>query len=486
MTIISRSMNVTKGFLAVLLLGLSGCAVGPDYIRPEMEVPIEYGEGEDARYTVDEVQSSWWTLFNDSTLSTLVQDAARENKGVLQALSRINQSRAMARVAFAELLPGTQLNGSYTKVKDSGSRSPAEFSTGAYDFEIYSASVDAVWEIDIFGRLRRNLEARNAEHAAAVAQLQDSLRMVVAEVGVAYFELRGYQAQLNIAKENLEAQNHTSRIVKAKYQNGLVSELDVVRAQAVLAETRASVPPLESAVKRSIHRLAVLVGKYPKELESRLIAPASIPLYQGSVGIGAPEDLLRRRPDIRSAERMLASYTAQIGVAVGDLFPKVTLNGAIGVEAPNFSGLTDGGSVYSYGPSISWTPFDSGRLRARVKATDARAEEALLAYEHVVLVALEDVENALAAYTAERIRHERLKEAVTATSRAYLLAKDQYQEGVLDLLSVLDAERSKLQNESSLAQSETALATSVVGIYKALGGGWESWELANLDSNEQS
>lgn len=493
--------------LCVLSMLLTGCSIldteifgkiGPDYVEPQIELPADYSstnygnmsgslDKESERLCItDPVQSLWWTRFNDELLSSLIQDAAKNNKSVLQAISRINQSRAYAKVAFAGLLPAAQVDGSYAEIRDSGNRMPAEFGSGSYAFELYSASLDAVWELDVFGRLRRNLEAKDALYDASVASLHDVLRMVVAEIGIRYFELRGYQAQLKIAKENLQAQQETVRIVKEKLRNGLVGELDAVRAEAVLAETSALVPPLEAAVRRCVYRLLVLVGDVPSELNndlaSRLMADSNASIFKGSIGIGHPADMIRRRPDIRAAERMLASYTAQIGVAVGELFPKVSISGSVGVDSSEMSGLLEGGTFYSFGPKISWTPLDLGRRRSEIHAADAKAEEALRGYESAVLNAMEDVENALSGYAAQRARKEQLIEAVRASNRAYVLAKDQYQEGVLDLLSVLDAERSKLKNESSLSESETALALSVVGIYKALGGGWEGWELVDLHS----
>ncbi len=466
-----------KALLAVLPWVLTGCAVGPDYVAPEMELPVSFSN-ESGQQDVD---LAWWNSFEDDTLTYLIEEAVRENKDVKQALSRINQSRALAREARSELYPGIQLGSAFEKSRQTGSRFPG---AGGFRYEIYTADSSASWEIDIFGRLRRNLESKNAEYAGQVASLHDTLLMVLGEVAQTYFSLRGAQAQLHIAQKNLDIQEDTLELVQVKFDTGVVSELDAVRAQSQLEQTRAVVPVWEAHVQTSIHRLSVLLGKFPKDLEADLEKRGPIPNYAGPATLGKPEELLRRRPDIQIAERALASYTAQIGVAVSELFPKLTFSGSLGVDATHFSDLTGGANTrgYAFGPSISWRPFDFGRIQARITAADERAKEALYAYEKQVLVALEDVESSLVTFSSQRRRKIQLDIAFASAQKAHELAREQYEEGLIDLLSVLEAQAQMLDVESALCESREQVSSSYVLLSKALGGGWQQWEL--LDQHE--
>ncbi|MCB0323026.1 MAG: efflux transporter outer membrane subunit [Bdellovibrionales bacterium] len=476
----------------VLVAVLGGCAVGPDYQAPEFALPEHYHavdgdavEG-DAADGVPEGEAfpdaQWWASFHDPLLNRLIEQSVAQNHDVLQAMSRINQSRALARAAFAELLPGVQLSAAYQKGEDSGARFPGggdrEQGPSGFEFEVWSGSIDALWEIDLFGRLRRTYEAREAEYEASVAELRDTLRVVVAEVAMTYFDLRGAQASLRIAEKNLELQQENLALTQAKFEAGAVSEFDAAGARAELESLRAAVPTLEAEVRVAIHRLSVLLGAQPNTLAGELSSPLPLPRYAGPVEIVQPTELIRRRPDLQAAERVLAGQTALIGAAIAELYPKIQLQGTLGVEASDFADLTKGVGTYTYGPTISWTPFDSGRLRALVRAQDERANEALVAYEQAVLRALEDVENALVRFGAERVRVARLSAAVEAAERAHYIAQEQYREGVTDFATVLLAQRTVLESERSLVDSEQNLATALVGIYKAFGGGWEHWSLA--------
>lgn len=464
------------GLLGLFPFVLIACAVGPDYVAPEMELPASFSIQSDS----DKVDLSWWNSFEDETLSDLIEEAVLDNKDIQQALSRINQSRALAREARSQLYPGVQLGADYEKSRQTGSRFPG---AGSFQYEIYTADSTASWEIDIFGSLRRNLESKNAEYAGQVASLHDSLLLVIGEVAQTYFSLRGAQAQLAIAEKNLEIQEDTLKLVQLKYEAGVVSELDTVRARSQLEQTRAVVPIWEANVQTSIHRLSVLLGKFPKELEEKLIKSEPIPSYAGPVSLGKPEELLRRRPDVQRAERALASLTAQVGVAVAEFFPKITFHGSLGVDAPHFSDLTGGAHSegYAFGPSIRWRPFDFGRIQARVAAADERAQEALYAYEQQVLLALEDVESSLVRFSSQRRRKIQLEIAFASASKAYELARDQYEEGLIDLLSVLQAQSQMLDVESALYESKEEMSTSYVSLAKALGGGWQEWELSRAD-----
>lgn len=468
----------------LLVLVLSGCMIGPDYKPPEVDLPDSLGDG---GQTIDsgEVDTVWWSYFGDDLLTELIVEGLQANYDVKQALSRINQNRALARVAFAELLPGAELSGAYEKSRTSNVRVPfgggGDDGADGFEVEVYSASIDALWELDIFGRLRREVESRDAEYAGAVAGLQDTLRMVAAEIASTYMQFRGSQLQLDISERNLEIQRESLDLVNTKFDLGAAEELDVARAKAQLAQTEALVPTFQALERVNAHRLAVLLGKYPHELDERLREHRSIPRYQGPVTIGTPEELLRRRPDIRVAERRLAAANARIGVAIGELFPRVSISGSLGLEAGEFSDLPDGARIFRIGPTIRWAAFDSGRLRQQVRFQEEATNEALLFYEQQVLLALEDVESALVRFSAEQRRLLSLAEAHAATQRAHELASVKYSEGELDFLDVLDTQRSMLQVETELIESKQRAAVALVGIYKSLGGGWEAFDLESIE-----
>jgi multidrug efflux system outer membrane protein len=468
-----------------LLLASSSCSIGPDYQAPELELPKTFSAFSEELEAEMQVQQEvlWWKGFQDEKLNALIQRSVDSNLGVQQALTRINQSRALAREAFSELLPGALLGAGYTKAEETGNRFPGG-SSGDFEFEVYTASIDALWEIDIFGRLRRELEARNAEFDVKVADLHDAVRMLISEVATAYFELRAAQVQLGISNKNQALQERSLEIVSSKYDLGQVSELDVARSQTQLAQTKADIPLVTSRVDMQINRLSVLLGKHPRFLKVELGEPGSLPVYQGALSIGTPDELLQRRPDLRAAERRVAASNARIGAALGELFPKITISGSLGWEADKPSNWGATATRYSFGPSISWAAFDTGRLRARVDEADERTQESLFSYEEAVLRALEDVENALVSFSAEQQRLQELRTAVTASNRAYTIANDQYNEGVLDFISVLDAQRTLLQTESDAVTSEKNLSLALVGIYKSLGGGWEAWDLKVISESE--
>jgi multidrug efflux system outer membrane protein len=319
------------------------------------------------------------------------------------------------------------------------------------------------------------VEASSDEVEAQEASLRDLSVSLIAEVARNYFALRGLQNQLAVAQKNAENQTETLKITRIRLENGRGTELDTSRAIAQLDSTRAIIPPLQSAIYRAIHRLGVLTGQLPGALITKLERPAPMPRIPETSHIGNPAELLRRRPDIRIAERTLAAATARIGVATADLFPRVTFVGTIALEAKTLSGIGAAGSdAYSLGPRISWAFLDLGRVYARIKAADASAEASLAQYEQTVLNALEETENALVNYNQERARQVLVASAAQASVKADELAHLRFEEGVSDFLTVLDTELRLLQDQDRLALSETATATALAALYKALGGGWEN------------
>jgi multidrug efflux system outer membrane protein len=455
-------------------LALAGCAVGPDYQAPATPTPAAFSNAGLAGYSEQETQKDWWKLFGDPELDALVDQALKHNYDLKGALANLREARALYLEAGLNLAPIITSHANYTDQKRSvGSLNNRTFVPR--DLKLYSAGFDAFWEIDFFGRVRRDIEASRGEVEAQEAGLRDLEVSVIAEVARNYFELRGLQNQLAVQKKNAVNQAETLAITQARLEIGRGTELDTSRAQAQLDSTRARIPVVEIAIQRTIHRLGVLTGQAPGALAAKLAQPAPIPKLPENIPIGSPADLLRRRPDIRIAERTLAAATARIGVATADLFPRVTFVGTLSLEAATLSGLgATGSEAYSAGPRISWAALDLGRVYARIKAADANAEANLAQYEQTVLNALEETENALVAYDRERNRRRLLASAAAASEKAHQLAHLRFEEGIADFLTVLDSETRLLEDQSQLAQSETTAATALIAVYKALGGGWEA------------
>lgn len=465
-------MRVTQGWFVVLLaVGLSACTVvGPEYHPPATQVPPTFAE-RDVAFATSEPEAAWWQALADDTLSQLIRRALAENHDLRIAGANVRAARALLGESRFERYPIASTRASSTRERASAARNRGD---GDRTQTFYDATLDASWEIDFFGRVRRSIEALTADYDAAQADQRDALVIVAAEVARTYIELRGAQLRLEVARRNAANQEQTYGMTRSLFRGGRGTELDIARAQAQLETTRASIPPLEFEVVRAIHRLDVLVGANPGELRPTLFARSVFPLLPAKLAIGKPMDLLRRRPDIESAERRLAGVTARIGVATADLFPRVSLNGSAGFVSTSLSNWTDSDSgTYSIGPFLSWAAFDLGRVRARIRAIDAGAEAQLAVYEQTVLRALEETENALANYVRTRSRSAHLNVAANASENAAQLARVRYQNGIESFLNVLDAEGRLLEIQDQLARSQIDAGLALVTLYKALGGGWQ-------------
>ena len=466
-----RAAVMTKSGVAVAIAAiLAGCAVGPNYKRPDTPVAPQYAGAEASTYsTAENPQVQFWKLFDDQTLDQLVSDALIANHDLRIALGNLVEARAARRESTFDLAPTVTAQGSHqTQLAPQA----------VYGFPIstsyYQAGFDATWELDLFGRIRRNVEARSAQLQGAEANLHDAQVSVIAEVARVYFELRGQQTQLEVAQRNVINQTDTLKLTQARQEAGRGTELDTSRAQSQLSTTLSTIAPLQAAIARSIHRLGVLTGRDPNALTTLLTPVRDLPELPRITAIGDPASLLRRRPDIRVAERQLASSTALVGVAVADYFPKVTFTGNFTYSASQPSNLGSAASRgYLIGPGISWAAFDLGRVHAQVAQARARDDVALASYEKTVLGALEDTENALVTHARARDSLTHVADAAAASATAAKLARTRYEGGYVDFLEVLDAERTQLQAEDTLAQSRTNTATSLIAVYKALGGGWE-------------
>jgi NodT family efflux transporter outer membrane factor (OMF) lipoprotein len=340
--------------------------------------------------------------------------------------------------------------------------------------ELYDAHFDAGWEIDVFGGTRRSIEAASADLEAQVNARRNVLVTVTAEVARDYITLRGAQRQLDLTYSNLKTQQDSLDLTRSRFNAGLTSDLDVARAQAQVATTAAQIPTLEIQIKQTIHALSILLGQEPMALAEELGKPTPIPPTPSEIPVGIPSELLRRRPDVRQAERQLQAATARIGVAVAQMFPRFSLTGTLGQQSGKFSLIARADSTYwSWGPTVSWRVLDFNQLRNEVRVANAQQEAALVAYERTVLQSVSDVEDALVAYAQDQNRRKALADSVAANQRAVDLSNQLYTRGLGDFLNVLDAERQLFAAENDLAVSDAAVAADLVQLYKAMGGGWD-------------
>ncbi|HTB64263.1 MAG TPA: efflux transporter outer membrane subunit [Opitutales bacterium] len=469
----------TNFFLALTALALGGCAVGPDYHAPAINAAAQWSEplagGEVASPQAD---AAWWKNFHDSELDSLINRAVAANLDLKIAEARLREARAALGVADADFGPSLDASASATREKES-EHQPVLGSLSIppsvpFTNNVYQVGFDASWEIDVFGGARRESEAANADLAAAEYNRRGALLSLLGEVARNYVETRSYQRRLVIVRENIAAQSDALTLSKDRAAKGLTSDLDSTQATALLATTQAEVPTLESELEASIHRLGVLLAQPPGALRDELAQDAPIPASPAEVPVGLPSELLLRRPDVRQAERELAAQTARIGVATADLFPKFFLTGTAGWESINTGDLFSSGSkIWSIAPSVQWQIFDSGRIRANIHVQDARQEEALARYEQTVLIAFEEVENALVSYANEQVRHQSLAQAVAANQDALHLANQRYTNGLASFLDVVDAERALYETQDQLVQSDRTVAVDLIALNKALGGGWE-------------
>jgi NodT family efflux transporter outer membrane factor (OMF) lipoprotein len=460
--------------LVLVILILTGCAtVGPDYIPPKMPVSPTWYTQLKGGLTAEEMDpktlATWWSTLNDPDLSGLVDRAVLGNLDLKKARARVREARARRGVAKADLFPTLDATGTAT-----WSRGSKDTGTGKAS-DLYAASFDAGWELDIFGGVRRSVEAAEADLQASQEDLHDVLVSLLAEVALNYVEVRTFQTRLTMAEANLETQSETYQLTLWRYQAGLSDELSVQQAHYNLENTRSQIPTLRTGLEEAMNRIAVLLGEKPGKIHEEVKRQVPIPVTSLKVAVGVPADVLRRRPDVRRAERQLAAQTARIGVATADLYPKFTLSGSIGLEAFSLSNPSSSGAwTLSGGPRISWAIFKAGAIRQNIEVQSALQEQYLIAYEAAVLSALEEVENGLVAYAEEQQRRESLSEATQAAQRAVELAQHKFQAGLTDFSNVLDAQRSLLSLQDQLAQSEGAITSNLVRLYKALGGGWTS------------
>lgn len=467
--------------LLLILLGTFACTLGPDYKPPQMETPTQYENArpDSAESHAPGPDAAWWTVFGDSQLVALVEQALMLNHDIRIAETRILEARAARDAAAGKRLPqvGAAVDVSHQRASEESVGLGGLADAGLVDLEntVYRPGFQASWELDIFGKTRRQVEAAAARVAASQARAQGITLTVIAETCSTYLELRGLQNQYRLAAKNIRIQSESLQRVAAKKSVGLASGLDVARAQSLLSGTRARLPGLQTRMHAATIQLGVLTGQSPQTMLPLLATKSQLRDPPQAVGAGLPVDLLRRRPDLIAAERSLHAATAEVGVAVASLYPRIGLDAGYAWEATAASNLFQAGSAtWLLGGLVQWPIFQGGRLRANVRAVKARNEAAYLAFEQTYLKALADVEIALQAYRDARAERDSLRNAVTAAQKAVDMADVLYDKGLGDYLAVLDAERTLTQQEDQLAMSETRMHQRTVQLYKALGGGWHA------------
>ncbi len=462
------------------LLALAGCAVGPDFQPPTVQTPANWVDAnQPARAaTASHLAPSpvtavdWWTQFGDDELNKLVREAAAENLTVLQAEAQIRAARATVSVVNAGLFPSVSGSGSYTR-----RGAPNIPTTGSF-----LAGLDAAWELDIFGGTRRSTEAAVANLGKTIETRRDTLITLVAEVGVDYINLRSQQQLLEIAHKSLDDEQHTLKITQDRWQAGLASKLDYENAKSAADATLAQIPPLEAAIRTDIYALSLLLSRDPGALLDELNPVQPLPKSPDQIPIGLPADLLRRRADIRAAEEQLHADTANIGVAIAQYYPQFSLSGALDFQGASIGQLSQWASrSWSWGPSFNWQILEAGKLSAQVEQAKAALQGDLFAYHNTVLTALNNVETALVSFSTEQQHGAALRAVEDDNQQAYDLSLQLYTQGQIEFINVLSAELSLVSSKNQVEQSDATVATDLVALFKALGGGWSEFPERDAD-----
>jgi NodT family efflux transporter outer membrane factor (OMF) lipoprotein len=485
---------------SALMLALGACTVGPNFEPPEWMSPGSWFAKkaepiplERSMPVAEPIDPNWWNLFNDPELTALERRVAGENLDVQVATVRLAESRAQLGIAGAAQFPTFNANGSYTRQKASdvgvfasapnplGANGASGSTTGGLGsrklnpFDVYQVGFDASWEVDLWGKVRRSVESASASVAASAEARRAALVSSLAEVARDYIQLRGVQALLRIARDNLKTAQQSLQLTQQRAAGGVTTDLDVANAAAQVRTTAAEIPRLEQQESEQINAISLLLGQPPNALQSELIVEKPVPPLPPRIPVGLPSELARRRPDIRQAEAQLHAATADIGVAVASFYPSVKLSGSLGLQAIQpWKMFSLDAHEYGVGPGITIPIFQGGQLKATLELRKAQEQEAAIAYQKTVLGAWHEVDNALTAYQTEQARRDQLVQAVAQNQRALGLAQSRYQDGVADFLQVLTAQQNLLSTQQQLALTTTNVSANLVAVYKALGGGWET------------
>ncbi len=467
---LSSIIGMTSVFTGTLLL--ISCTVGPDYQPPPADsgTQLQAEQYPELRYAQADL-TRWWQVFDDLLLSSLLDRARQNNLDIMSALARVKEARAALGIASSDLYPSVDADGSIDWSKQSENVNPLATSETTQ----YQLLADVGWEIDLFGRIRRSIEAASADYQVTLEDQDDVLITVLAQTAVTYLQIRSLQALLATSHKNIASQKSMLDLTKVRYKYGLATYLDVAQATRVLAGTEAELPSLRAELVQNITSLSVLTGTASGVLRTELNPPLPVPLPPETVAVGIPAERLRQRPDIRSAERSLAAQTARVGVATADLYPTFSLTGTLGFASLKTGNFFDSNSgVYGLGPSFRWNIFDMGKIRQQIAAEDARTEQALYTYELTMRNAVKEVEDSLNGYHEQRIRMGALEHSVQASQETLDMSTKLYKDGLTDFQDVLDAQRSLLLAESDLDKARGNTSIELVGLYKALAGGWNT------------
>jgi NodT family efflux transporter outer membrane factor (OMF) lipoprotein len=462
--------------LALAAFCVAACRVGPDYHEPKSDVPTRFTEETQRPAEGEQIGRDWWRVLHDPVLDQLIADGLRDSPDLTAARARILEARAERAAVAGERLPELSAQAAYARQHGSANV-PIGTAPGGLGLDatsnLWLAGFDASWELDIFGGTRRAIESADAALAASIADRDDAELMLGAEIVRNYIELRAEQRRLAIARQIENLRRDELALVDAQFRSGLATSIDAARARTELADSEAEVPHLEAAEYAALYRLGVLIGQAPESLTATLSPPGAIPAVESDVPVGLPSDLLRRRPDLRAAERRIAAANARIGMRDADLYPHFSLTGVAGFESLYANNFLSGPSrYYAVGPSITWLVFDAGRIHDEALAERARTDVAAAAYRKVTLGALAEVETALVAYGRSRIERAALEREVASATEADALARRLYASGLENFLTVLDAERTLHTSEMALAEAEQETGDAYVALVKALGGGW--------------
>jgi NodT family efflux transporter outer membrane factor (OMF) lipoprotein len=471
MSLIRAAVKLT----VCMTLFLPGCMmVGPDYQKPDAPAIAEWIGPDNSRVTRQPAaQTEWWKIFDDPVLNGLVDKAYQQNLTLQAAGLRILQARAQLGIAVGGFYPQLQQVGaSYTNVERSlNGLFPV---TGNRNMDFYQFGFDVAWELDVWGKFRRSIEASDRGVYATIATYDDFLISLVAEVARTYVSFRYLEERLKLAQENVRIQERTLQIADVRFRAGVVTELDVTQARGLLRDTQSLIPNLEASISQAKNALSVLLGEPPGQLQTELAGPTIIPSAPSEVAVGLPAELMRQRPDIRQAEFQLAAQSALIGVATADLYPHFILAGSIGTESTEFrTWLNHHSGTWLAGPSFSWDIFNYGRIRNRVRTEDARFQELVASYRNTVLRAAQEVEDSITSYLRGQEQVSFLAESVAAARRSTDLSLIQYRDGDVDFIRVLDSERFLVQQQDNLAAAQGNVVLNLVSLYKGLGGGWQ-------------
>ena len=480
--------------LGVFVAALAGCAVGPNYRTPKTPTPEGFAAagstatasgGGNAPATAAPVDfTAWWHALNDPELDSLIARAISGNPDVLIALDRLQAARTYEAAIIGTVLPeaeagigaGRGTGSDATRGRASPGLRAGDNSAGLKQINVVGG-FDALWELDVFGKYRREIEAARTDTGAIRAARNGVLVSVISDTARAYVDLRGLQVRASVLAAAIDALRESLRIVNIRYERGITNELDVTLATRELATLEAQAAPLAAQVEAAEYTIATLLGVYPEDMVKELSAKAMVPAVPGAVATGLPVDLLRRRPDIQQAERELAGATARIGVATANLFPSIAISGAIGFQRQQAPGLeTTGAHIYSYGIGAAWPLLDFGQLDAQVEIADLHTRALLVNYRKTIQGAVREVDTNMGLYTAEQLSLGKLETALVASQRAVTLANERYERGLTDFLNVVDAERQEYDIEEQYTGAQVAAAEEFIELFRSLGGGWENYQ----------